>query len=323
MVPGVKLYEELVRNSSWSMGHYPDAIGREEEWLANLMHAHRTADSEIETLVLNDKWVLMTERRMTNGGIAGLRIDITALKEAQAALRESEVRLDRAQAIAGIGDWELDLATGRYIWSKELYRIRGLSPETFQPDIDNVAAYVHAEDYRPIRRWITDLMAGLDQGVREARIVRPDGVVRLLRVEGRAVTDVGRGRSQAHAGTMQDITERRLIRSSSSRSHRRWKPSATSYLRHWQHDFNNWPGCAIIGNLDLLERMVAANGTATEVCDEAREAALHCADLSSAGCSLSRGANHLSRVTSTSMCWSRISSALVEPHSRRGHHAHR
>ena len=63
---------------------------------------------------------------MKNGGIAGLRIDITALKQAQAALSESEERLDRAQAIAGIGSWELDVATRRYVWSKELYRIRGL-----------------------------------------------------------------------------------------------------------------------------------------------------------------------------------------------------
>ena len=63
---------------------------------------------------------------MKNGGIAGLRIDITALKQAQAALSESEARLDRAQAIAGIGSWELDVATRRYVWSKELYRLRGL-----------------------------------------------------------------------------------------------------------------------------------------------------------------------------------------------------
>ena len=44
------------------------------------------------------------------------------------------------------------------------------------------------------------------------------------------------------------------------------------------HDFNNGL-CAIILNLDLLGRMIKTNPAATEVCDHARDAALHCADL--------------------------------------------
>ena len=70
-----------------------------------------------------------------NGGVSGLRIDITELKQAQAALRESKARLDRAQSIARIGSWELDLTTGCYQWSKEMYRIRGLPANEFEPSI--------------------------------------------------------------------------------------------------------------------------------------------------------------------------------------------
>ena len=124
---------------------------------------------------------------MKNGGIAGLRIDITALKQAQAALRESEERLDRAQAIAGIGSWELDVATGRYVWSKELYRIRGLR-RTPSSRTSTTSRHICI---RTITRvpcaGSTELMAGQEPATLEPRMVRPDGEVRVLRVEGRPV----------------------------------------------------------------------------------------------------------------------------------------
>ena len=129
---------------AWPMpsgGGNADWRGREAEWLAErLRHHQRSQGRDRVSRVADGCWYLVTDRRMKNGGIAGLRIDITALKQAQAALRESEERLDRAQAIAGIGSWELDVATGRYVWSKELYRIRGLSPENFEPHLDNVSS---------------------------------------------------------------------------------------------------------------------------------------------------------------------------------------
>ncbi len=44
------------------------------------------------------------------------------------------------------------------------------------------------------------------------------------------------------------------------------------------HDFNNGLGI-IIGNLDLLGRLVKADQMASELCDEARDGALRCADM--------------------------------------------
>ena len=156
--PGLH-FETLLR-SIIAKGSNPEARGREEEWLAERMRQHREARGASENQRANGAAYLATDRRMKNGGIAGLRIDITALKQAQAALSESEERLDRAQAIAGIGSWELDVATRRYVWSKELYRLRGLDPETFRPDIDSVSPYIHPDDYQGAMRWLDQLMAG-------------------------------------------------------------------------------------------------------------------------------------------------------------------
>jgi PAS domain S-box-containing protein len=274
LVPGVR-FEDFVRAVHAKGGGNAAWRGREEEWVAERLRHHREAKGSLEFCLSNGTWYLTTDRRMKNGGIAGLRIEITALKQAQAALRESEERLDRAQAIAGIGSWELDVPTGRYVWSKELYRIRGLSPDSFEPRIDTVATHIHPDDYPTARRWLDNLMAGREHDTIDARMVRPDGEVRLLRVEGRSVADAD-GTVRRIAGTMQDVTERRLIERQLAQAQ---KMEAIGNLTGGMaHDFNNVLG-VIIGNLDLLKRLVQDNQPAAELCGEALDGASRCTDL--------------------------------------------
>ena len=54
--------------------------------------------------------------------------DITARKREQERLRKSENFLARTASLAGIGGWEVELATGELFWSAETYRIHGLEP---------------------------------------------------------------------------------------------------------------------------------------------------------------------------------------------------
>jgi PAS domain S-box-containing protein len=272
LVRGAHL-EEILRQVL-ALGGDAKARGREEEWVAERLAHHRQASGAIEQRLGDGSWFLVTNRRMKNGGITGLRIDITALKHAEAALLESEAGLELAQATAGIGSWELDVTTGRYIGSKELYRICGFAAD-FEPTVDNVAAYVHPEDYPPVRPWIGDLMAGRGANTRETRFVRPDGGVRLLRVEGRALIDPD-GTIRRLAGTMQDITDRRLIEQQLAQAQ---KMEAIGNLTGGMaHDFNNGLG-VIIGNLDLLGRLIKTDPITTELCNEARDAALRCTEL--------------------------------------------
>jgi PAS domain S-box-containing protein len=273
LVPGVDFKDIL--HDVLADGCDDTSRGREADWLMDRLRFHQDANGVLEQHVATGSWILATDRRMKNGGTAGLRIDITALKHTQDALRESEARLDRAQMTAGIGSWELDVATGRYIWSKEMYRIRGVSPEDFEPNIDNVAAQMQPDDYASVRSWIADLIAGVELSAWDVRIVRPDGEPRVLRLEGRAVTDPDGGIRHL-AGTMQDVTERRLIDRQLVQSQ---KMEAIGNLTGGMaHDFNN--GLAvIIGNLDLLGRLVKSDPTATELCGEARDGALRCGDL--------------------------------------------
>lgn len=273
LVPGTR-FEDLVQCVLERGGH-PDAVGRETAWRNERLHMHREAASAMEEQLTADRWILSTDRRMKSGGIAGLRVDISALKQTQAALRESEARLDRAQQIAGIGSWELDVETGRYVWSKELYRIRGLSPENFQPELGKVALYVHPDDYPVARRWLADLCKGVEREAFEMRIVRPDGSVRTLQVEGRPMVEPD-GAIRRVAGTMQDITGRRLMEQQLAQAQ---KMEAIGRLTGGMaHDFNNVLG-VIIGNLELLGRAIGDNPAAHELHAEVLDGAQRGAEL--------------------------------------------
>src|SRR6202790_4991254 len=68
-------------------GDYPEAIGREEEWLAErLTRLYQPGERHEQTLA--DGRVILIEERLTeDGGVIGLRGDITELKQREASFR--------------------------------------------------------------------------------------------------------------------------------------------------------------------------------------------------------------------------------------------
>jgi PAS domain S-box-containing protein len=190
------------------------------------------------------------------------------------ALRDIEARLDRAQEIAGVGGWELDIASSEFIWSRQLYRMAGLPPDA-KPTIATMAASIHPDDYPAVPAWLAALQTGHRNDPIELRIKRPDGNERVVRVDGRPLIDAD-GAVRRLAGSAQDITERRLIERQLVQAQK--MEAIGSLTGGMAHDFNNVLG-VIIGNLDLLKRLVAIDGEASDLCGEALDGASRCADL--------------------------------------------
>ncbi len=74
-------------------GDYPDAIGCEEEWLAERMARLTNPGTRHEQRVSDGRWLMIEERRTADGGIIGLRVDITEMKQ-----QAEHLRLARDQA---------------------------------------------------------------------------------------------------------------------------------------------------------------------------------------------------------------------------------
>ena len=69
-------------------GEYAAGIGREAEWLTERMAAHTRANVTVEQELSSGQWLRIVERKTSNGGRVGLRIDITELKENEAKLEK-------------------------------------------------------------------------------------------------------------------------------------------------------------------------------------------------------------------------------------------
>lgn len=135
-------------------------------------------------------------------------VDISERKRAEEQLKKSEALLAKAQAVAHIGSWELNVETGEAIWSAESYRLFGYAQGEFQPTFETALTHVPPEDRLRVKQWI-------EQAIREGRpyshdhrIIRKDGVERILHAEGELLRDTS-GRVVQLVGTMQDVTELR------------------------------------------------------------------------------------------------------------------
>jgi signal transduction histidine kinase len=77
--PGRKLADTLAIGVA--RGDYPDAIGREDEWIAQRLEMMANPGQRHEQKLSDGRWILIEERSTADGGLIGVRIDITELKE--------------------------------------------------------------------------------------------------------------------------------------------------------------------------------------------------------------------------------------------------
>ncbi|MGE3228499.1 MAG: putative bifunctional diguanylate cyclase/phosphodiesterase [Hyphomicrobium sp.] len=68
-------------------GDYPEAKGREDEWIAERLRKMMTPGERHEQWLSDGRCILIEERRTNDGGVIGLRVDITELKEREASFR--------------------------------------------------------------------------------------------------------------------------------------------------------------------------------------------------------------------------------------------
>ena len=126
------------------------------------------------------------------------------------ALRQSEARLRESQAIAGIGSWEWDVASGRVQWSDEFRAISGRDTDAADPSIGDAMTGIQQEERSQVDAILADALVNGQPFAYHRHLVRPDGSIRLLHVRGKPVLD-DRGRVHQVIGTGQDITERQRL----------------------------------------------------------------------------------------------------------------
>ncbi|GAB4395074.1 MAG: hypothetical protein Tsb0032_26100 [Kiloniellaceae bacterium] len=86
LVPGAP-FEEIIREGV-ARGQYPEAEGRESEWIGKRLETHRIPGAAVEQHLADGRWIRVEERRTRDGGTVGFRTDITELKQREFELEK-------------------------------------------------------------------------------------------------------------------------------------------------------------------------------------------------------------------------------------------
>jgi PAS domain S-box-containing protein len=150
----------------------------------------------------------------SQGHLVAFVRDMTTARAAEQSSLGMERLLARAERLARMGSWSLNLQTGEALWSDELFRLQGFDPGSVEPSIELLLRIVHAEDRDRIEALLTTVVEDAEQILEREqhfgyRTVGSDGSIREMEARGRVEAD-GRGAPALWVGSTRDVTDQRI-----------------------------------------------------------------------------------------------------------------
>jgi len=153
-----------------------------------------------------------------SGGVefAGAVMDVTAAKQAEETVRESEAYLAEAQRLSHTGSWAWNVRTKRLFWSVETFQIFGFDPNTTTATRETFLGRVHPDDRASIKLVETELYKGNDAEY-NYRIILPDSSIKYITSVAHPISNDS-GQVIEFVGTVMDITDRKRAEEALRRS---------------------------------------------------------------------------------------------------------
>ncbi len=132
--------------------------------------------------------------------------EVIQRKHAHDALIESEARLKKAEHVAQLGYWELDLVKDTLLWSEEVFRIFDLKPQEFRATYEAFLDNIHPDDRQFVNKAYTDSLKDRTTYDIVHRLMLKDGTLKYVNEQCETIFDEN-GTPLRSLGTIQDITE--------------------------------------------------------------------------------------------------------------------
>lgn len=147
---------------------------------------------------------------LTHEVIEELKHKTDEQKRSKEKTKKLENSLLEAQRISNIGNWEHNIAEDTLYWSDEFFRICGLEPQSFKPNLDRFLEIIHPDDFPYVMKKFEETIAKRNSEIElEYRIVRPSGEMRHIKIQGEATYDKDNNPAIMQ-GVFHDVTEQVL-----------------------------------------------------------------------------------------------------------------
>lgn len=203
---------------TWLDHTHPDDLAESER----LLNAHFQGESELYECEARMRhrdghWVWVLDRGEVRTWTAdgqpewmyGTHQEVTERVERERRLQRSEERLQRISETAGVGGWEVDVATGQMSWSELTFRIHGL-PVGPVPSVPDAIKFYAPSARAKIQQAVEEGMHHGTPWDLELPFIRANGEQIWVRAVGRA--ERVDGEVVRLTGAFQDVTEARKLR---------------------------------------------------------------------------------------------------------------
>ncbi|MBV6633052.1 MAG: response regulator [Alphaproteobacteria bacterium] len=236
-------FENIIRYGA-ERAEYVEAQGRVDDWVQERLEMHRNPGPPIEQRLDGGRWLRIEERKTSDGGVVGFRIDISEIKRAEQLLL-------RAEEAAQLGHWTYNVEDDEIVYSEQLLQLLNLPADSKNIALETFAELIDDGYRQGFYDQLLDLAFTGKSAEYMARLVGNTDRYLLLKI----VPELdAKGRVISLFGTAQDITARHLaeLRMESAMQHAQEADKAKSqFLAVMSHEIRT-PLNGLIGALNLV-----------------------------------------------------------------------
>lgn len=206
--PSVNLFFSLVHPDDVERTHriVGDAFSQKAAFSMNFRVA--LPDGTIRHFHLDGE-ILKDETTGQATSMLGTVRDISEEHSQAETIRINEERLALATHAGRVGTWDYEIATRKIYWNDVMYEMKHLSPETFDPNLDQSVSLLHPDDRdRVIAEFRRCLASQETDYTVECRIILPDGEMRHTKSQAIIIRD-RQGQPKRVVGIEIDVTRER------------------------------------------------------------------------------------------------------------------
>lgn len=175
-----KLNAKLLESTDYTnqmRAHVYKTISEEAK---KIKHLNDTHQFELEDSIISAFLLVILSMLILLLSFNRMNIDIKDLKQVNDDLLFLNHSFNNAEKVAGFGHWKVNLATNKYTFSDNFYRLLGVDPQSFEANPENVAKFMHPEDFEYAMKMHHDSLVTHEATSVIIRYLLPDGDLRYI-----------------------------------------------------------------------------------------------------------------------------------------------